>query len=292
MPEPLINQINPKNLQHHPLNSKIYGDDPPSEEFIEACQHGIVEHLHITKDMFVISGNRRLMAALALGMEKVPVLIRYDLEDPLDIEQALILANKHREKTAEMRAKEFREIKRIEAERAKVRMRSGEKSPVSGSARDLAAKEVGWSGPTADDALTVVETIEEAEASGDQESADVIRETLNTKSVHAAKKEARKRTRHVDAKPEPTSHQEKVKELRTPFISLIRRIGEMEEEFSLLKGNPGGEFITDAMLEDFKTRAESLKSVVKAVRPTCCKGCDAEGCRICGWKGYIREMGS
>jgi ParB-like chromosome segregation protein Spo0J len=113
MPEPMVNRINPKNLKHHPLNATIYGDAPPDQEFLESCEDGIIEHLHITKDMVVISGNRRLMAALALGQEVVPVLIRYDLVEPLEIERALILANAQRKKTKEMIAKEYRELKRI-----------------------------------------------------------------------------------------------------------------------------------------------------------------------------------
>jgi hypothetical protein len=54
------------------------------------------------------------------------------------------------------------------------------------TAKDEAAAAVGISRPTAEKAIAVVQKIDEAQATGDQGRAQVLRETLNEKSVGAA----------------------------------------------------------------------------------------------------------
>jgi hypothetical protein len=64
-----------------------------------------------------------------------------------------------------------------------------ERAPI---AADKAAEKVGMSRNTAEKAVEVVKVIDEAESKGDTETASHLRETLNTKSVSAAKREADK----------------------------------------------------------------------------------------------------
>lgn len=108
----------------------------------------------MTLDNVIISGHRRWNAALSLGVKEVPV-ITLDLTDELDIEEAVLVSNKQRQKANEQIAREFEELKRIEEERAKGRMSEGggdQKSgvqnfahpiPGQGKSRDIAAEKLG-----------------------------------------------------------------------------------------------------------------------------------------------------
>lgn len=329
--KPMLNNIDPKHLKPHPLNEKIY-NDKPDEEFIESCADGIIEPINITKDNHIISGHRRHYSALELEMDTVPVLIRYDLQDPLEVERALILANKHREKTNEQKAREFKELKRIQAELAKERKDStkfkkgsvntkgesgshgagnvshtvespedtvqpsenvGVNTNKKARSSDVAAAEVGWSGRTGDAAEEVVDAIDAAEESGDKESADDLRETLEKKGVHPAKKKAEEKKREASSKPakQRTEAQNAVFQKAAPFRSLITRIGKMKTEFEELKGEAGTgcEFINAVTITDFNTRAENLKGLVQDVMPKECSSCEGEGCKLCKFQGYVRS---
>lgn len=205
-------------LKPHPLHDKIYGKPQVAPDF-EALrdsikERGVMVPLIITRDNIVISGRTRLFFATQQHIDEVPCQV-FASTDPLEIETALIHANRQREKTSEQKAREFKHLKRIEEERAKQRQEEaaikGNKAragiPVkenfpepAGQSRDLAAEQVGWSGRTAEKAAVVVEAIDEAEEEGDTEAAEELRETLNTKSVDAA---FRKATGKPTPKPEP-----------------------------------------------------------------------------------------
>src|SRR6185295_15594228 len=89
---------NPFKLKNHPLNSEIYGDTA-DDEFVKSCERGIEVPLLILGDDRIVSGHRRMQAARKLKMAEVPVIVRRDLVDPLDIEWAFIISNKTRPKT-------------------------------------------------------------------------------------------------------------------------------------------------------------------------------------------------
>lgn len=324
---PLLNNLDPKNLKPHPLNELVYGDKP-DEDFIDSCKDGIIEPIHITSENCIISGHRRHAVALELEMDTVPVMIRYDISDPIEIERALILANKYREKTNEQKAREYKELKRIEDVLAKARKEEskfgGKKNSINtneqdpshgeenvfptvsdpqdvggttnkkGKARDLAANEVGWSGPTAEAAREVVDEIDRATEKGDTETAEDLKQTLNKKGVAPAKKkvEEAKAPKEKPPKKELSEAQKKIKAMRSPFNSLISRIGRMKTEFKELKGEEGsgGEFVNQVMIEDFEARADALAAVVSDVLPKECT-CDGEGCTVCKWLGYVRNYG-
>ena len=100
--------------------------------------------------------------------------------DPLDEEETVIHANRQREKTTEVKAREFQKLKMIEAERAKrrqIELAGTRKAdlPVNlpgGDARDLAAEKIGMSGRTAEKASRVIDHIDTLTADGRDEEAE------------------------------------------------------------------------------------------------------------------------
>ena len=217
----------PKSLHPHPLSAQIYRDGVTDELRDSIKSKGIYEPLLITWDNTVVSGHRRLACALELGLESVPVTDT-GLTDPLDIEEAVIEANRYREKTTEQKAREFNHLLVIETERAKQRQAAAaaattaarkdenehtelplsvgknSSTPIStnGRAKDAAASRVGMSRPTAEQASQVVAAIDTLESSGKQEQAAAIRETLNKKSTRKALAQA-KASGALDPKPPP-----------------------------------------------------------------------------------------
>jgi len=76
--------------------------------------------LAIKEDGTIISGHRRWQAALALGMETVPVQI-VGYADDLDEREAIIEFNRQREKTFSQKMAEAEELEAVERERARRR---------------------------------------------------------------------------------------------------------------------------------------------------------------------------
>jgi len=219
----IFNKVDPKNLKNHLLNIKLYSDKPDEELKKLIDENGILEPIVITTDNTIISGHRRNQCAKMLGLKEVPVIIRQDLTDPLEIEKTLILSNKQREKTTELKAREYQRLKEIEAEQAEKRMKTGKTDPKvnlpegqkKGQSRDIAAKEVGMSGSTAEKASKVVEKIDELEEAGEVEEAAELRETLNKSVSGAARKIA-------PEKPKPKPFNEKT--IDDLFGKLVRAI--------------------------------------------------------------------
>jgi len=159
-------------LKPHPLNRKIYGDEAPPADFIESVRrHGIMMPLAIKEDGTIISGHRRWQAALALGMETVPVQI-VGYADDLDEREAIIEFNRQREKTFSQKMAEAEELEAVERERARRRMLSGKPIAPSGNVsvgskgetRDKVAAAVGLgSGRTYETAKKVWEAAKNGE---------------------------------------------------------------------------------------------------------------------------------
>ncbi|MFN3200152.1 MAG: ParB N-terminal domain-containing protein [Bradymonadia bacterium] len=109
-----------EDLQPHPLNARIYGDRADDELMWQIDRLGVINPLLISDARVVISGHRRLDAAKRLGLEVVPTLTA-QVEDPLEIEELIIQANKHRQHTNEQLVREYQHLKLIEARRAELR---------------------------------------------------------------------------------------------------------------------------------------------------------------------------
>lgn len=214
--------IHPSALKPHPLNKKIYGAFNGSVSTFNDLrdsikEKGILVPILITKAGVVISGHSRLSIANLLQLKEVPVSV-FASDDELDIAAALIHANRGREKTAEQKAREFKELRKIEAEKAKKRQATstGGKEPqlkenlpeaeTDGQSRDIAAAQVGWSGKTAERAAAVVDRIDALDKEGESEKANELRATLN-KSVNAAHKAT-----HPELHPEQPIQEEEIED--------------------------------------------------------------------------------
>jgi len=97
-----IVKIDPRELKPHPLNEKIYGDEPADPEMVKSnSQIGQLDAIviiedAITKEKKVISGNRRNKASIELN---IPVLCRVvEFEDEKEIQEAIVEFNRQREK--------------------------------------------------------------------------------------------------------------------------------------------------------------------------------------------------
>ena len=114
----------PTELIPHPLNTKIYGENEDIEELVEAIRESdLIKTIVITPENRIISGHRRVAAAIALGIDKVEVRIRH-FDSELDEIEALLRENQYRQKTVEQKIREGSEYEALEAERAVLRRRA------------------------------------------------------------------------------------------------------------------------------------------------------------------------
>lgn len=185
-------------LQPHPLIAEIYGSlDAEQDNLLESArEQGILTPLLVTPGGIVLAGAERLRVAQFLNMEHVPVRV-LDLTDEAEIEQAVIESNVARRKTIEQRIREFRQLKRLEA--GKAAKRQGTRTDLlenlpgseAGSARDVAAAKVNWSGRTAEKGDRVLGVIEERAAAGaNMHDVEELRDTLRHRSIDAAHQRA------------------------------------------------------------------------------------------------------
>lgn len=183
-------------LKPHPLSAKIYGEQEALDGLVESVQkYGILTPITVTNDNRIVSGHRRYAAAKEAGLSEVPVVI-FPTDDELEIEIAVIEANRYREKDNLQKANEYRERLRIESELAKRRKQEGGKSagkyrPQSQveetfpqpenkrapQARELASAPIGWSDRTAEKAAKVVEYIEQT---GDSTMTELLKKSVNS----------------------------------------------------------------------------------------------------------------
>ena len=68
-----IELIDPKSLKEHPFSVSVYGRDNQDDLTTSVMEHGILIPLVIQGDV-VISGHRRLRAALDIGIEAIPCI--------------------------------------------------------------------------------------------------------------------------------------------------------------------------------------------------------------------------
>lgn len=170
-------------LTEHPLNKKIYGDQPPSQELIDSIRNmGVLSPIIINADRQILSGTQRWKALKILADEGVADILsaygggscvyaicaKQSNGKGLAGERLLIEANRQRVKTPEQKAREFTELKRIESELAKQREKQGRaKLPhpeTAGKARDKAAAAVNLSGRTAEKLEKVVAAADAGDA--------------------------------------------------------------------------------------------------------------------------------
>jgi ParB-like chromosome segregation protein Spo0J len=281
--------VPPEDLTPHPMNTKIYGDTI-NDEFVDSIRAGLVEPVVATEDMTLVSGHRRTAAAVQLEWDVVPVIVRTDLKDPLDIEEALILANRQREKTTEQKAREFKRLKEIEEARSskggRGNKRLDQSSPTFSQRSDVkAAEAAGLGRTTAQKAARVVDAIDKAEASGDTGQADSLREALNSNVSKAH--------RRVSSPPEDLSKQklspqmEESFESKAVFTGLVQRLGKLRTDIFDLSSKPGGERLP---LSQIRIDLNNVSEAVQSSSPhAVCPYCKGSGCKECDALGWMHK---
>lgn len=159
--------FDPKLLVSHPQNQAIYGHENIDELTESLREHGCLEAIIVTPDYVVVSGHRRLKAALDLGFSEVPIRIQH-FDNENAVLEALLLANLYREKTKIQRHNELDVWAVIETEKAKQRMSLGGQGkevtslPSYGQTRDIVGAKGGISGRNYEQGKKVREAILES----------------------------------------------------------------------------------------------------------------------------------
>lgn len=298
----------PSALSDHPLNAHLYGDVADDQEFLESCRGGILESLLITSDNVIISGHRRNQAAVVLGLDFVLVTVRRDLSDPLDIAEALIRCNSQRVRTVEQRAREYKYLLEIESARAKRRQATSTggaepqlqaDQPPAARASDVAADAIGMSRTTAEQASVVVDAIDSAVETGDDDRATELRSALETGSVSVAHQEATKPKESPDATPvvvdalkRPVAERFRpIFETLPEFRSILRRCSIVLSATAKLAKTSGGARIH---MPSVRTEIGNLRRAIKFAAPhAVCPYCNGTGrdrgeeCRACKTVGWV-----
>lgn len=200
---PTYDQAFTSTLKPHQWNSSIYGDTEDVSDLVALiCESGWIKPLVVTPTGTIISGHRRWKAALELGLESVPVVVREFPNETAELE-ALLLENAARTKTTEQKVREANAWKNVEATKAKLRIIATQNNhtgkaamenfpqlvTAKGTTRDAIASRVGLgSGRTYSKAAKVVEAIDSQTILGNLETAQALRSVLNSRSVDAALK--------------------------------------------------------------------------------------------------------
>ena len=124
----IIRMLPLSKLYTHPLNARIYGAAEPDQALIQSIEAvGVLNAIIVDRNGRILSGTRRWKACKILAQHhkngrfnQIPVGI-FDGSD-VEAERRLIHANRQRDKTLEQKAREYRELLRLETELAKQRM--------------------------------------------------------------------------------------------------------------------------------------------------------------------------
>ena len=179
-------------LPPHPLSVKIYGKPKPTKELLQSIADvGLLQPLIVNDfgdgSFQLLVGNTRAEAWRILLKQKkistVWVPCRFVKLSPLEAERLAIESNRQRIKTPEMKAREFKELKRIERELAKERQFAGvpAKGPEGGEAVAKAAAAVGMGANTAKKIEAVVDA-----ADGGDKKAQIALKAVNAGDLSIA----------------------------------------------------------------------------------------------------------
>ena len=185
------NTIDVRRLKPHPLNETIYGDRADADLIASVKARGVLNPILITSQYLIVSGHRRWGAAIATGLEVVPVVV-FGSDDPLDVEEALIESNRQRQKTNEQIGREYKETKRIIAAKEgrqganqyTAKTASGSQEPEAPPTQK-AAERLGISKPTAVRIEAVVDRIDTLRSAGANDKAETLRAELERSAKSA-----------------------------------------------------------------------------------------------------------
>ena len=162
------NKRDPKTLVPHPRNAEIYGENEPVDDLVQSVRlsGGILDPILIDQDNHILSGHRRVRAAIEAGLKLV--LVQVQIVNSEDEALQLILEhNRQRTKTNWQLAKEAHFYEHLEKAKAKKRQSAGGKGqanlPDAGQTRDRIGRLIGKGGTTAERLLMIHDAIKEVE---------------------------------------------------------------------------------------------------------------------------------
>jgi len=193
-------QLAPSSLRPYSLNKAVFGDmtHDLNPEFIAAVGRGIDNNTltpcTVTSKNMILSGHRRIAAAIQLGKKLIPCQVVY--EENFDILNEIWAdANRNREMTFEQRGRYYDALKDIEVKRGRskpdtapaLKSAPGEDSRAKWDSQQTAADAAGFGSRYKAEAVSkVVEAIDTLEEQGKPEAAAELREVLETKPAAAA----------------------------------------------------------------------------------------------------------
>jgi len=182
-------QLAPSSLRPYSLNKAVFGDmtQDLNPDFIAAVGRGIDNNTltpcTVTAKHMILSGHRRIAAAIQLGKKMIPCQVVYE-ENTDVLNEIWADSNRNREMTNEQRARYYDAVKEIETKRGR---RLPADVQVKKDSRDIAAETAGFGSRwTAETVSKVVDTIDTLEEQGQPEKANELREVLETKPAAAA----------------------------------------------------------------------------------------------------------
>lgn len=199
-------QVDPSTLRPCPRNKHVFGptEDELTPEFLASIKEdGVLAPIIVNSKRMICDGHRRTAAAVKMGLKSVPCYV----SDHEDIDKTLhawdTLQKQVRVRTKEQTARLFGQYKAEEAEQAATSEKDekanvsvlshGETeqndrpdTPIKRRSDDIAAERVGMSRPTAARALAVVKEIDKAEAEGNVDRAEDLREKLENQPINTA----------------------------------------------------------------------------------------------------------
>lgn len=182
-------------LNPHDKNKEIYGDEDIKDLAEKIKQSEWIKPIIINKDNTIISGHRRYLACLSIGIQYIP-FYRELFKNSNDELERLLLENHSREKTVYQKMKEAQVWEGIEKIKAKERQLSNltNQNPRSvhvngtrekGDSRDKISNRVGMSSSTYERAKAPTKEIERLEKEGKKKDAKFLEVVLNSSAIGA-----------------------------------------------------------------------------------------------------------
>lgn len=287
--------IKPADLLNNPANAEIYGTQPDDDLVESVREYGILEPIVADREsLTIISGHRRRQAAIIVGLESVPVRLK-DMPDSAKQGIMLIESNRQRVKTKEQILREYQYLesclslvaKQAQSEAGGAQPGGNKKGPRKKPAKDLAAADVGLSRNTAEKGSKVVQAIDEAEASGDEEKAKELREELEKGSVSAAHRKATEPEKPTEGPPDRW-----MTSLQKDITSVARRVEVAMEKDQAERGDETSS--VDRWGQEFLTKLRNARTVLTVNKPAAkcstCKGQKrANPCSDCSGTGWLTK---
>ncbi len=206
-----ITMVAPATLLPHPKNAAVYGstdNDSINDILGSLTDAETLETIIISKTTnHIVSGHRRVRAAIELGFTSVPVEYRAYASEDEELE-ALLLFNLQRSKTVEMRVREGIQWEEIESKKARERQLAGLKQFATvvqnstqrsedSKTRDIIAARIKLSGFSYDHAKKIVELADALAEQGKATEAYGLLYILNNQSIDAAHKLVREKNNDI-----------------------------------------------------------------------------------------------